>query len=324
MTSSLQLFTFLLAVVTLVAGLAYRRAWIRMRGDAVTPTGFGALLALALLAASLVFQLPTSISIAFGIIAGATALYWLDDLQELSARLRMAVSFATGVAICWLLLKDNAGIPVWLMVLACALAGGVNVVLTNIINFYDGADLNLATVIALTAIGLLWLAGDSREMVVSAMACLGFIAPFAIMNSRPKTIYLGDAGSFAFACLLTMMTVICLREPGGLTPAVAVPLALPAFDTFYVFCVRMIEKHDLLTRNYLHLYQKLNTHRPGFVYLAPQVVNAVLVLGVFTLLQKAGVNLFLAVLIAGAGVTIPFYFLCRRFLLPRSAQAAGS
>lgn len=324
MTPSLLVFAACVAAVTLIAGLAYRRVWIRLRGTAATPTGFGVFLAAALLAGSLVFHLPGPVSIAFGIIAGATAIYWLDDLRELSARLRMAVSFATGAAVCGLLLSGDANLSLWLIVGACLAAGGVNVVLTNIVNFYDGADLNLATFIALTAAGILLFTGGSIAMLVSAVACLGFIAPFAIMNSRPRTIYLGDAGSFAFASLLTMMTIIYLRGGRELPPTVAIPLALPAFDTFYVFCVRMIEKHDLLTRNYLHLYQKLNEHRRGFFYLVPQFANTLMALAVSMALQAAGLHPFVAVVLSAIGVTVPFYFACRRFLLPRAAGAGAS
>lgn len=323
MTPSPLVFAACVAAVTLIAGLTYRHVWIRLRGTAVTPTGFGALLAVALLAASLTFRLPVPVCIAFGVICGATAIYWLDDLRELSARLRMAVSFATGGAVCGLLLWGDVNLPLWLIVGACLAAGALNVVLTNIVNFYDGADLNLATFIALTAIGILVLAGGSTAMTTAAIACLGFIAPFAIMNSRPRTIYLGDAGSFAFACLLTMMAIVYLRGDGGLPPTVAIPLALPAFDTFYVFCIRMIEKHDLLTRNYLHLYQKLNEHRRGFFYLLPQVINAFLVLALSMVLEAGGAHPFIAVAVSAIGVTVPFYFACRRFLLPRPAGASA-
>lgn len=324
MTPSILIFAACVAIITLATALIYRRLWIRLRGTVVTPTGFGAFLALALLAGSVFLRLPGNVVIAFSVIAAATAVYWLDDLKELSARLRMAVSFATGAAICGLLLPGDGDLPLWVILGACLAAGGLNVVLTNIVNFYDGADLNLATFIALTAGGILLLSNGSPAMTVSAVACLAFIAPFAVMNSRPRTIYLGDAGSFAFANLVTMMAIIYLRGGNELPPTVAIALALPAFDTFYVFCVRMIEKHDLLTRNYLHLYQKLNQHRPGFFYLVPQFINALLVLAAATGLQAVGVSPFFAVLFAAAGVTIPFYFGCRRFLLPRNDEAGAS
>jgi len=323
-TSAHLVFAAAVAAATRLGALGYRRLWIDRLGAALTPTGFGSFLAVALFAGAVVFRLPWNVSVAFAILVAATALYWVDDLRELSARLRMAVSFATGAAICGLLLAGGEHLPLWMILGTCVAAGGLNVVLTNIVNFYDGADLNLATFIALIAGGILLLAGGSPTMMVSAIACLAFIAPFAVMNSRPRTIYLGDSGSFAFASLLTMMAIIYFHGGEGLPPTVAIPLALPAFDTFYVFCIRMIEKHDLLTRNYLHLYQKLNQHRPGFLYLAPQIVNAMLVWAASAALQTLGLTPFFSVLFAVVGVTVPFYFACRRFLLPRDIETSVS
>jgi hypothetical protein len=96
---------------------------------------------------------------------------------------------------------------------------------------------------------------------------------------------------------------------------VAVPLALPALDTFYVLCFRIIDKQDLMTRNELHLYQRLNSHYRGFAYLLPQIANVAIVLAAGALLQTIGVPRFAAAAIALA-LTIPFYFACRLLLLP--------
>src|ERR1019366_2134820 len=111
---------------------------------------------------------------------------------------------------------------------------------------------------------------------------------------------------------------------GKLAAQVAIPLALPGLDTFYVLCVRIIEKHDLLTRNYLHLYQKLNQAHKGFGYLLPQVVNAGLSLACAAALQTFGLNQFMAVATAMVLVTVPFYFACRKFLLPRTSPDGGA
>jgi UDP-N-acetylmuramyl pentapeptide phosphotransferase/UDP-N-acetylglucosamine-1-phosphate transferase len=148
---------------------------------------------------------------------------------------------------------------------------------------------------------------------------MAFIVPFGLLNSRPKSIYLGDAGSFAFASFLTAVAVIYFVR-GDLAAEVAIPLALPTLDTAYVFCVRIIEKHDLLTRNYLHLYQKLEKYYPRFVYLLPQVINAAIVLVVSMWLKTFGINDFAAVTVAMFVVTLPFYFACRRWLLPREGD----
>jgi UDP-N-acetylmuramyl pentapeptide phosphotransferase/UDP-N-acetylglucosamine-1-phosphate transferase len=198
-------------------------------------------------------------------------------------------------------------------------AGILNVVLTNIVNFYDGADLNLATFIALTSVVILIFTPSDDVMAISAVACLAFVFPFAVMNSRPKTIYLGDAGSFAFAGFLTMIAISYFSR-GQPSAEAAIPLALPALDTFYVLCIRIVERHDLMTRNYLHLYQKLNQRYRGFGYLLPQIINAGLTLACAVALQARGLNSFVSVAVASVLVTIPFYFSCRRLFVREPAS----
>jgi UDP-N-acetylmuramyl pentapeptide phosphotransferase/UDP-N-acetylglucosamine-1-phosphate transferase len=306
-------FAACVAALTLVGGLIYRVAWQRLVGPEVTPTGFGAFLAVALLSSAMAFQVPGVVAVSFVVLLVATAIYWFDDFRGLSAKFRMAISFVAGMVLCALLLSGQ-GRHAGMIVLFAIGAGAVNLVLTNIVNFYDGADLNLATFVALTACAILLFVPGDHFLAASAIACLGFIVPFAILNSRPKTIYLGDAGSFAFACFLTMIAINYFSADQA-DPRVAIPLALPALDTFYVLMVRIIEKHDLMTRNYLHLYQRLNRQYSGFGYLMPQIVNAGLVLALATALEAAGWNRLLAVTTAMIAVTVPFYFACRRLLL---------
>ena len=315
------IFAGCVAMITFVAALIYRQLWIRFAGANITPKGFGVFLAPVLLAAAIVAHAPAGVVIALVILIAASAVYWFDDLIGLSARLRMGVSFVTGAATGYLLLSGAIVTPVWMMVLFCAAAGVLHVVLTNIVNFYDGADLNLATFIGLTAIVILMFTPASDLIALCAIACLAFIVPFGIFNSRPNTIYLGDAGSFAFAGFLTVIAVIYFRGR-ELAPQIAIPGALPALDTFFVLCIRIIEKHDLLTRHYLYLYQRFGEHYKGFSYLGPQVVNVLLCLAAAAALQMLGLTPFWAVAIAGVVVTIPFYFFCRMALLPR-AQRSG-
>lgn len=311
------------AAITLVGALAYRQVWIKLRGSLTTPTGFGVFLAVVLWAASVAFGASVNVTLTFFILTIATAIYWLDDLFGLSARLRLGLSFITGVSICALLLSGQEAAPLGIMLCFYLAAGILNVVLTNIVNFYDGADLNLATFIALISGAILLFTPAGDVMASSAIACLAFIVPFAVMNSRPKTIYLGDAGSFAFASFLTM-TAIDYFSRGRPSAEFAIPLALPALDTFYVFCIRVIERHDLMTRNYLHLYQKLNQRYRGFGYLLPQVINAGLSLICALALQAWGLTQFASVAIASVLVTVPFYFSCRGLFLRKSASCGGA
>jgi UDP-N-acetylmuramyl pentapeptide phosphotransferase/UDP-N-acetylglucosamine-1-phosphate transferase len=285
------------AAFTLICGLAYRRAWTRLRGPEITPTGIGALLAPILLGAAVATGASLPMQVALGIVTAATAAYWIDDALGLSARLRMLISFAAGVAIGMAYFANHGGFSLLAVGLICLAAGLTCVIMTNVVNFYDGADLNLATFIALTA-GLILLCG-------------------------PRTIYLGDSGSFAFAGLLTIMAAAFIRNIESVPPEAAIPAALPTLDVVFVFSVRIVEKHDLLTRNYLHLYQRLKARYGGLGYLLPQFANSALCLLAAAALQSAGLGRIVSVIVAMLGVTIPFSFACRKSFLEGKAERAS-
>ncbi|MBX9860472.1 MAG: hypothetical protein K2Y20_12915 [Sphingomonas sp.] len=285
-----------------------------MRRDGVTPTGFGALLAPVMLGAALITYPMTALIMSLAIVSVVTAIYWIDDLVHLSARFRIVISLLAGMGIVFAYLS-GIGFS-WPALLAASLvAGCLCVALTNMVNFCDGADLNLASFIALTAMMVLLFSPAARDWVPVSVGALAFIVPFGVMNSRPRTIYLGDSGSFAFAGLLTAMAVAFFENVANLAPEAAIPAALPTLDVAYVFAVRIIEKHDLLTRNYLHLYQRLNRRHKGFGYLLPQFVNVALCLAAAALLQMGGIGRIVSVIVAMVVVTVPFYLGCRRIFL---------
>lgn len=300
--------------LTLAFGIAYRVTWKRLRNDDVTPTGFGVFLAPILLGAALFSGASSAMVVSMAIISVAAVIYWVDDLMHLNALARILISLLAGIGIALAFFSDeNLSWPVLLAVLlAMAL---ISVVLTNIVNFYDGADLNLASFIGLTGIIMLIFSTDGQELVPIGVALLAFILPFALMNRHPRTIYLGDSGSFAFACLLTVMIVGFFESMASVPPEIAIPAALPTLDVIYVFVIRVVEKHDMMTRNYLHLYQRLNRRHKGFGYLLPQFINVCLCLIVSAILQWLGLGPIFSVIAAIIVVTVPFYFLCRVILL---------
>lgn len=301
--------------VVLFALLAalYRAWWLRSRNSRTTPTGFGVFLSMALVAAEVIFARPTpSLLIPVSMTAVGAIIYWWDDFAGLSAKFRMTVAAAIGAGIAVALLQSHGGHETIGDMVKWGLTGAlVAVFLVNMVNFYDGADLNLATYIALTAVTALFFAPAASLYIDLALACLVFIVPFMAFNAFPRTLYLGDAGSFAFAGLLTTFGLLFLWSPTEFPIELAIPSALPAFDAVFVFVVRLRERHDLLSRNYLHLYQRLEAEYPRPFYLVPQIGNLLACLLASRSLQSVGIDRLTSVLVATAVVTIPFYFLWR-------------
>jgi len=324
METSSALFSFCVAVLTFVVGFVYRWAWRRLRGLEDTPSGFGVILSFVLLGSATVAGVSFELVAAMIVISAAAVSYWFDDIIELSAQLRILISFAVGVLIVSAFVNWSGAYSLLLIFAICLAVGFVNVVFTNIVNFYDGADLNLATFIVLTASFVLVFLPAHSEWWPITVACLAFIIPFAVMNSCPKTIYLGDSGSFVFASLLTLMVVSFFKDSQSIPSEAIIPVALPAFDVFFVLLIRIREKHNLLTRNYLHLYQRLNQRYTSFGYLLPQVINALLCLVFATAFQAAGLGKGFSLILAMTMVTIPFYFACRWFFLGKKAGRESS
>lgn len=311
------------AGLTFAAGFVYRRIWHRLRGSEVTPTGFGVLLSFVLLGAAVVARASGELTVSLVVVVFAAVAYWFDDVIELSARVRILISFVAGTAVAGAFLTLNGVYSLLSTLGICFAVGFINVVFTNIVNFYDGADLNLTTFIVLTACLVLVFSPTHSEWVPIIVACLAFMIPFAVMNSRPRTIYLGDSGSFVFACMLTIMMVTFFENMQHIPAEFAIPAALPSLDVFFVLLIRIKEKHDLLTRNYLHLYQRLNRRFVGFGYLLPQIGNTLLCLAFANALQLVGFGRGLSVVFAMIIVTIPSYFVYRWVFLVKESEGAS-
>ena len=99
MTDASAIFAFCIVGFTFAAGFVYRRVWRRLRGLEVTPSGFGVLLSFVLLGAAAVASVSFELLASLIVIVFAAVAYWFDDFIELSARIRILISFLAGVAI---------------------------------------------------------------------------------------------------------------------------------------------------------------------------------------------------------------------------------
>ena len=307
-------FIAIVAALSLLGGLIYRRVWTSFKGLEQTPTGYGALLAIFLLAGAVFAHSEVDLIWSYTLIAVVAVVYWCDDVLGLARRQRVLIQFLSGFAVGYLLLA-GAKFGASPLIACCLAAGLLNVVLTNVVNFSDGADLNVAVVMLLTVGAILLIGPDAAFMRQSAIVILAFVLPFALLNYRPKTIYFGDAGCFVFASFLTIMTVCYFRNGADTSAYAAIPLALPVYDAVYVVVWRIINKEDILSRNYLHLYQKLQIKYRNFSYLLPQLLNVVLVVAAALILQGMGLRALFAVTVSILAATPVFYAIYRRLLL---------
>jgi len=304
-----------LAVLALAGAFAYRLVWRAVRQDGAVPTGYGALIAGFFVFAAVFAHVPQPFLWATLLIAVVSAVYWLDDVIELPVGLRIALQFGTGAGIGYILLCSTLFAHPIALIAVCAAAGCFNAAAANVINFYDGADLNLATLMVLTAISVLVGGAVSPALSAMATAVVAFVVPFAAVNSRPKSLYFGDAGSFAFASIVTACAILSLRDGDARAAYAAIPLAFPVIDAVYVISLRLKRGEDLLSRTYLYLYQQMQAKYRNFTYLAPQAVAILLGSAAAFVLTATGLAPFAAVCITISTVTPLLYLVCRRSLV---------
>lgn len=296
------------AAATLVTASFYTAIWRRF-GNPRTPTGFGVILApLLFLGSWLGGGTPAILSI-LGVVMVASAVYWLDDLFGLSAWTRVCISAVTGIMIALAVFFETE-YPLPIFAILALVAGFCAVGLINMVNFQDGADLNLALFVILTMILILLYPADEFFWTWIAWLSLAFTVAFAFVNARPNTLYFGDSGSFVFGALLTFMGVAFLSGTVAPPPEAAIPAALPFVDTFWVTSIRIRIRQRFTVRHYFHLYQRLQRDYHGPVYLIPQIINVVFCLAVAKGLESFGLARLDSIVVAMIIVTIPVFILC--------------
>jgi UDP-N-acetylmuramyl pentapeptide phosphotransferase/UDP-N-acetylglucosamine-1-phosphate transferase len=274
-----------------VAGQVYRVLWRRLHDPARVPKGFGALLPLFLLAGAWAVGVPDRLLLVFVIIALGTPFYWWDDVEHVSRRVRLFLQFAAGVGVALALL-----IP--------ALPGHTALV---------ALDLNSATM-NLLVFGLVLVFGPAL-FAIPAVIVLAFVIPFAIWNAKPERLYFGDAGCFVIACLVTAMIAQGVATLDYPALVILAPVVWACFDAVWVFAIRVRGKEDLLSRNYHHLYQKMQIKYGGRIYLIPQLVNVAAVLAAVKLLFLIGTDAPFAYGLPALLLPPAIYLACRRMFV---------
>ena len=129
---------------------------------------------------------------------------------------------------------------------------------------------------------------------------------------------MGDSGAFVLALLFTFFLINYVLDLSYVPPELMLVLALPVFDVFYVLMIRLYCKHDLLSRNYLHLYQRIKIRFGGFLHLIPQFINVCMLLLLADLIESNSISRFSALFFSSLIFTPIFYLICRILLVERN------
>jgi len=307
------------AATTYFFGKVYIFLWNRTKLLTTTPSGFGMLLPLFVLIFMAVILEASSVSLVSILIIFLSGLiYWMDDLIHLPPWPRILIAFSSGALLLLTASPETLFTPFELVVLTIA-CGFFSIGLTNVANFYDGYDLNLATMIFLDGIILLFFPDtSSSELGNIGAVMVGFSIGFGWINRIPLSLYLGDSGAFVLALLFTFFLISYVLDLSYIPAELMLVVALPIFDVFYVLLIRLYYKHDLLSRNYLHLYQRIRIRFGGFAHLIPQFISVGAILLLADWVESTGISRFWALFFSSLAFTPGFYLACRILLVERN------
>ena len=183
---------------------------------------------------STTFWLATSV-LGPALLLGLIGLW--DDMRNLSPLPRFIAQSLAGVFTAIILINtNNVGNPTGSTLFDSIITIIWVVGICNSINFFDNLDGGAAGTVAISSIGLAYLALNGDQYLIAALAIVtaGSTLGFLVWNKSPAKIYMGDAGALFLGVLLATLTV--RFEPNTKTQigSYLIPiflLAIPILDT---------------------------------------------------------------------------------------------
>lgn len=223
----------------------------------------------------------------------------LDDMQELSPRIRLVAQVVAAVSLVWI-----SGLQITSLgnlfgtgeVVLSPLAGFVFTVfcvvsLINGVNMLDGLDglaggVSAAILTAFMLVSIIAEEMSSASHLALLVACVAAFLLFHNFRSplRQKLVFLGDAGSMTLGFMLAAVAVNAGTSAVGLYPIAAVwVLGLVVLDTVTTVLRRLAQKRNPLSagRDHLHhLLLELGLPVPAVVILLLAIASVLATVGI--------------------------------------------
>ena len=180
------------------------------------------------------FWLATSV-LAPAVAMGLVGLW--DDLKNLSPLPRFIGQSIAGLIVAiGLVISKNVANPTGSTAVDISITVIWIVGICNSINFFDNLDGGAAGTAAISAIFLTYLAINTGQSYIAALAVVvaGATLGFLIWNRTPARIYMGDAGALFLGVLLATLTIRLNPDTQTILASFATPillLAVPILDT---------------------------------------------------------------------------------------------
>lgn len=243
----------------------YRKIIIYKTNFAEIPSGAGSLFVIFVLLIPIKSNYE---NFSIYIISFLTLVYLIDDLIKLNFKIRVLIQLFSGFFIIYLNLNFS---DINYFVLFIFMGMLFSFTFTNLFNFNDGANLHVSFLFSIILSSLYYFGDISQNFVDSfILTSLVFIFIFMIFNHF-NLLFFGDSGCFLFSNLILLILLLS-QSTYNLYLFFSV-ISFHIIDAIYVFMLRLKNHENLLTRNFHHLYQKLEIRFKNYVYLVPNLFS---------------------------------------------------
>ena len=200
----------------------------------------------------------------------------------------------------------------------------VVIVVTNAYNLIDGID-GLAGGLGMLAsifFSIFFFMNNDIQMVILSCSIIGALLSFLKFNFNPAKIFMGDTGSLVVGLILSVLAIKLINEgieiPNDKTyknkgPFIVIAiLSVPLYDTFRVFCLRLLSGYHPLRPDRNHIHHALLdlgcSHKKATIILYVfSVVN--IIISYFMIKLSLGLSIFLLSIFVLGLMAVPFVLL---------------
>ena len=200
----------------------------------------------------------------------------------------------------------------------------VVIVVTNAYNLIDGID-GLAGGLGMLAsifFSIFFFMNNDIQMVILSCSIIGALLSFLKFNFNPAKIFMGDTGSLVIGLILSVLAIKLINEgieiPNDKTyknkgPFIVIAiLSVPLYDTFRVFCLRLLSGYHPLRPDRNHIHHALldlgcSHKKASLILYGFSIVN--IIISYFMIKLSLGLSIFLLSIFVLGLMAVPFVLL---------------
>lgn len=251
------MFPLLIICLFIIVIFLYIKIWNKFIHK--VPTGIGILLTIP---SFFYFEQNLDYIISILIIS-FTFIYFLDDLVEINFLWRIILQISASLIIYFHFITETNLIFILINTF-------IFLVLVNTLNFQDGEDLNIS-ILLIIIFSNFYFNTDNKFTQNTSEFILLFLIAFSFFNLKKKFIYFGDSSCYFISIIIFLFAYSELKNEILIKSLISIVI-FPIIDVIWVVIYRIYKKENLLSRNYLHLYQIIAKKTNLKLYILPNIL----------------------------------------------------